>query len=83
MAESKQELKSLSMRVKEECDNTCLKLGIPKMKIMDSSAITSWQIEGEKVEAPLFSWTPKSLWTVTAAMKLKDTYSLEGKICPT
>ena len=59
-----------------------LKLSIQKTKIMASSLITSWQIEGEKVEAVtgLFSWAPKSLWTVTAAMKLKDACSLEGKL---
>ena len=70
------------MKVKEESEKVGLKLNIQKTKIMASGPITSWQIEGEKVEAVtgLFSWAPKSLWTVTAAMKLKDTCSLEGKL---
>ena len=68
------------MRVKEESEKAGLKLSFQKTKIMASNPITSWQIEGEKVEGPLFSWTPKSLWTVIAAMKLKDTFSLEGKV---
>ena len=81
MAELEEELNSLLMRVKEERENASLKLNIQKT-IMTSSPITSWQIDGKKVEAVtnLFSWAPKSLWTVTIAMKLKDTYSLEGKL---
>ena len=82
MAESKEELKSFLMKVKEESEKVGLKLDIQKTKIMASSHITSWQIEGEKVEAvtDLSSQTPKSLQTVTAAMKLKDTCYLEGKV---
>ena len=82
MAESKEELKSLLMKVKEESKKAGLKLSIQKTKIMASSSITSWQIDGEIMEKVkvLFSWAPKSLWTMTAAMKLKDTYSLEGKL---
>ena len=83
MAESKEELKSLLMRVKEESERAGLKLNIKKTKITASDLITSWQIEGGKVEAVtdlLFSWAPKSLWMVTAAMKLKDTCSLEEKL---
>ena len=73
MAESKEELKSLLM--KEESEKAGLKLNIQKTKIMSSSPITSWQIDGEKWKQwqTLFSRAPKSLWTVTAAMKLKDT----------
>ena len=82
MAESEEELKSLLMKVKEESEKVELKLNIQKTKIMASSPITLWQIEGDKVEivTDLFSWAPKSLQMVTAAMKLKDTYSLEGKL---
>ena len=82
MAESKEELKSLLMKEKEESENIGLKLNIWKTKIMASSPITSWQIDGETVETvrDLFSWAPKSLQMVTAAMKLKDAYSLEGKL---
>ena len=82
MAESEEGLKSLLMKVKEESEKVDLKLNIQKTKIMASGPITSWQIEGEKVEAVtiFFSWAPKSLQMVTAAMKLKDTYSLEGKL---
>ena len=85
MAESEEELKSLLMRVKEENEKAGLKLNIQKTKIMTSSPITSWQMEGEKWKQYqiLFSWAPKSLLTVTAAMKLKDTYSLEGKLWQT
>ena len=73
MAESQEELKSLLMKVKEESEKADLKLNIQKTKIMVSGPITSWQIEGEKVEAvTVFSWAPKSLRMVTAAMKLKD-----------
>ena len=79
MAESEEELKSLLMRVKEESEKVGLKLSIQKMKIMASGPITSWQIDGETVSDFVF-WAPKSLQTVTAAMKLKDTCSLEGKL---
>ena len=82
MAESEEELRSLSMRVKEEVEKAGLN-NIQKTKIMASGPITSWQIEGEKVEKQwhvLFSWAPKSLWTVTAAMKFKDACSLERKL---
>ena len=82
MAESK-ELKSLSMKVKEEAEKVDLKLSIQKTKIMASGPITSWQIDGETVEQSqtLFFWaSTKSLQMVTAAMKLKDTCSLEGKL---
>ena len=81
MAESEEELKSLLMKVKEESEKVGLKLNIQKRKIMASSPITSWEIDGETVEtvSDLFFWAPKSLQMVTAAMKLKDAYSLEGK----
>ena len=81
MAES-EELKSLVMKVKEESEKVGLKLNIQITKIMASSPITSWQIDGETVETVLdfIFWAPKSLQMVTAAMKLKDTYSLEGKL---
>ena len=82
MAESKEELKSLLMKVKEESAKAGLKLNIQKTKIMASSPITSWQIDGETV-ADLIFLGSKSLQMVTAAMKLKDTYSLEGKLWPT
>ena len=82
MAESEEALKSLMMKVKEESEKVGLKLNIQKTKIMASGPITSWQIDGETVEtvADLFFWAPKSLWIVIAAMKLKDTCSLEGKL---
>ena len=82
MAESKEELKSFLMRVKEEGERAGLKLNIKKTKITASSPITSWQIDGEmwKQEQILFSWTPKPLRIVTAVMKLKDTCSLEEKL---
>ena len=82
MAESEEELKSLLMKVKKESEKVGLKLNIQKMKIMASSPITSWQIDGETVKQcqTLFFWAPKSLQMVTAAMKLKDAYSLEGKL---
>ena len=82
MAESEEELKSLLMKVKEESEKVGLKLNIQKRKIMASSPITSWEIDGETVEtvSDLFFWAPKSLQMVTAAMKLKDAYSLEGKL---
>ena len=81
MAESK-ELKSLSMKVKKESEKVGLKLNIQKTKIMASSPITSWQTDGERMEKvrDLFSWAPKSLQMVTAAMKLKDACSLEDKL---
>ena len=84
MAES-EELKSLLMKVKEESEKVGLKLTFQKTKIMASGLITSWQIDGETVEmvAYFFSGVPKSLQMVTAAMKLKDAYSLEGKLWPT
>ena len=69
MAESEEKLKSLLMKVKEESEKAGLKLSIQKTKIMTSSPITSWQIDVEKVKTEiLFSWAPKSLWTVTAAI---------------
>ena len=83
MAESEEELKSLLMKVKEEGEKVGLKLTIQKTKIMASGPITSWQIDGEKVETVsdfILGGAPKSLQLVTAAMKLKDTYSLEGKL---
>ena len=79
MAESEEELKSLLMKVKEESEKVGLKLNIQKTKIMASGPITSWQIDGETVET-LFFGVPKSLQMVTAIMKLKDAYSLEGKL---
>ena len=84
-AESEEELKSLLMKVKEESEKVGLKLNIQKTKIMASSPITSWQIDGETVEtvAEFISGAPKSLQMVIEAMKLKDTYSLEGKFWPT
>ena len=82
MAKSKEELKSLLMKVKEESDKVGLKLNIQKTKIMGSGPITSWQIDGETVETVRdFTFgAPKSLQMVTAAMKLKDTCSLEEKL---
>ena len=86
MAESEEELKSLLMKVKVESEKVGLKLNIQKTKIMVSSPITSWQIDGETVETVTdsFWWwgggAPKSLQMVIAAMKLKDAYSLEGKL---
>ena len=81
MAES-EELKSLLMKVKGESEKVGLKLNIQKTKIMASGPITSWQIDGETMETvrDLISWAPKSLQMVTAAMKLKDVYSLEEKL---
>ena len=81
VAESDEELKSLLMKVKEESEKVGLKLNIKKTKIMASGTITSWQIDGETVEtvSDFIFWAPKSLQMVIAAMKLKDTYSLEGK----
>ena len=81
MAKSEEELKSLLMKVKEEREKVGLKLNIQKTKIMASGPITSWEINGETVAD--FIWVPKSLQMVTAAMKLKDAYSLEGKLWQT
>ena len=78
MAESEEELKSLLMKVKEESGKVGLKLNILETKIMASGPITSWQIDGETVS--VFFQAPKSLQTVIAAMKLKDTYFLERKL---
>ena len=83
MAEREEELKSLLMKVKEDSDKVGLKLNIQETKIMASGPITSWEIDGETVETVSdFFWggAPKSLQMVTAAMKLKDAYSLEGKL---
>ena len=79
MAESEEELKSLLMKVKEEREKVGLKLNFQKTKIMASDPITSWEIDGETVEtvSDFIFWALKSLQMVTAAMKLKDTYSLE------
>ena len=82
MTESEEELNSLLMKVKVEGEKVGLKLNIQKTRIMASSPITSWEIDGETVEtvSDFIFWAPKSLWMVTAAMKLKDAYSLEGKL---
>ena len=81
MAESEEEVKRHLMKVKEKSEKAGLKLSIQKTKIMTSSPITSWQIDVEKVQTEiLFSWAPKSLQMVTAAMKIKDTCSLEEKL---
>ena len=84
MAESKEELKSLLMKVKEQSEKVGLKLNIQKTKIMASGPITSWQIVGKqwKQWEILLFWAPKSLQMMIAAMKLKDPYSLEGKLWP-
>ena len=79
MAESEEQQKSFLMKVKEESKKVSLKLNIQKTKIMVSGPITSWQIDGETVR-DCFWGAPKSLQMVTAAMKLKDAYSLEGKL---
>ena len=79
MAESEVELKSLLMKVKEESEKVGLKLNIQKTKIMASGPITSWEMDGDAVADFIF-WAPNSLQMVTAAMKLKDAYSLEGKL---
>ena len=81
-AESKEELKSLLMKVKEESEKAGLKLNIQKTNILASGPITSWQIDGEKMETvtDFISWAPKSLQMVIAAMKLKDACSLEKKL---
>ena len=85
MAESEEELKSLLVKVKEDSEEVGLKLSIQKTKIMASGPITSWEIDWETVETVRdFIWgAPKSLQMVIAAMKLKDAYSLEGKLRPT
>ena len=82
MADSEEELTSLLTKVKEESEKVGLKLDIQKIKIMASSTITSWDIDGETVEtmADFIFWAPKSLQMTTAAMKLKDVYSLEGTL---
>ena len=82
MAESEEELKSLLMKVKEESEKVGLKLNVQKTEVMASGLTTSWQIDGKTVEtvADFVFWAPKSLQMVTAAMKLKDTYSLERKL---
>ena len=82
MAESEEKLKSLLLKVKVESEKAGLKLNIQKMKIMASGPITSWQIDGKQWKQcqTLFFWAPKSLQMVTAAMKLKGAYSVEGKL---
>ena len=83
MAESEEALKNLLMKMKEESEKAGLKSNIPKTKIMASGPITSWQIDGETMETVtgfIFGGAPKSLQMVTAAMKLKDVYSLEEKL---
>ena len=82
MAESEEKVESLLMKVKEESEKVGLKLNIQKTKIMASGPITSWEIEGKTVEtvSDFIFLAPKSLQMVTAAMKLKDAYSLEGKL---
>ena len=85
MAESEEELKNLLMKVKEESEKVVLKLNIQKTKVMAAVPITSWQIDGETVEtvAYFILGALKSMQMVIAAMKLKDAYSLEGKLWPT
>ena len=85
MAESEEELKNLLMKVKEESEKVGLKLNIQKTKIMASGPITLWEIDGEteETESDFIFWASKSLQMVIAAMKLKDAYSLEGKLWPT
>ena len=85
MAESEEELKSLLMKVKEESEKVGLKLNIQKTKITASGPITSWEIDGKQWKQcqTLFWGAPKSLQMVITAMKLKDAYSLEGKLWPT
>ena len=85
ITESEEELKSVLMKVKEESKKVVLKLNIQKTKIMATGPITSWEIDGETVEtvSDYFLGAPKSLQMVTAAMKWKDAYSLEGKLWPT
>ena len=83
--ESEEEIKSLLMKVKEESEKVGLKLNTQKTKVMASGPITSWQIDGDTVETlpDFIFWAPESLQMVTAAMKLKGTYSLKGKLWPT
>ena len=85
MAESEEELKSFLMKVEEESETAGLKLNIQKTKIMASGPITSWQMDGETMETrrDFILGAPKSLQMVTAAMKLKDTWSLDEKLWPT
>ena len=85
MAQSEEELKSLLMKVKEESENVGLKLNIQKTKFMASGPTTSWEIDGETVEAmsDFIFGAPKSLQMLIAAMKLKGPYSLKGKLWPT
>ena len=85
MAESEEELKSLLIKVKQESEKVGLKLNIQKTKMMESGPITSWEIDGETVEtvSDFIFWAPKSLQMMTAAMKLKDAYFLEGKLWST
>ena len=84
MAESEEELKSLLMKVKEESQKVGLKLNIQKTKIMASGPITSWQIDGERMETVSdFIFLGSKITMVTVAMKLKDAYSLKGKLWPT
>ena len=84
MTESEEDLKSLLVKVTEKNEKVGLKLNIQESKIMASGPITSWEIDGETMETTTdFSWAPKSLQMVTAAMKLKDTCSLEEKVWPT
>ena len=85
MAESEEELKSLLIKVKEESEKAGLKLKIQKTKILASCTITSWQIDGERVEtvSDFIFLGSKSLQVVTAAMKLQDAWSLKEKLCPT
>ena len=80
MADSEEELKSLLMKVKEDSEKGGLKLNIQKTKIMASGPITSWEIDGKQWKQWLIVWASKSLKMVIAAMKLKDAYSLEGKL---
>ena len=82
MEDNEEEIKSLLMKVKEESEKVGLKLNIQRTKIMASGPITSWEIDGETVEtvSAFIFWAPKSLQMVIAAMKLKDAYSLEGKL---
>ena len=85
MAESVEELKSLLMKVKEESEKVGLRVNIQKTKIMAFGPITSWEIDGETVEtvSDFIFWAPESRQMVIAATKLKDAYSLEGKLRPT
>ena len=85
MAESMEELKNLLMKVKKEGEKVGLKLNIQKTKIMAPGRITPWEIDGETVEtvSDFIFWAPKSLQVMIAAMKLKDAYSLKGKLWPT